>query len=343
MKHLSLILVIFIGLSARSLAGNPIDSLEQTNANLTVEKKIELYRKHLTLQNAEENTFYHGLINQLNNSFQAKAIQTHHTKTSILIYSILIITLCIFCLLLIYIIRQFLQLYHKEKQNREQTQILLDNTEDINTTKARFLQEISYKIRTPLNSVMGLSDILANNPELIEPEDIKKISETIQSNSQELQQLVNAVLDLSRLESGMMKYNLSDYSLKQICQDAISIVRMHSEHPIGEIAFDDQIGDAKDTINTDVTRLTQLLSEMLYLPKKEEKKGTDEKVTLTLDFCKENTSSLFVKITNSPMALYAEEESLNSIRQKIAQLLIEHFGGTFCIQSADITFTYPLK
>ena len=48
MKHLSLILVIFIGLSARSLAGNPIDSLEQTNANLTVEKKIELYRKHLT-------------------------------------------------------------------------------------------------------------------------------------------------------------------------------------------------------------------------------------------------------------------------------------------------------
>ena len=190
---------------------------------------------------------------------------------------------------------------------------------------------------------MGLSDILANNPELIEPEDIKKISETIQSNSQELQQLVNAVLDLSRLESGMMKYNLADYSLKLICQDAISIVRLHNEHPIGEIAFDDQIGDAKDTINTDVTRLTQILSEMLYLPKKEEKKGTDEKVTLTLDFCKEKTSSLFVKITNSPMALYAEEESLNSIRQKIAQLLIEHFGGTFCIQSADITFTYPLK
>lgn len=345
MKQLILILFILIGLSANSLANNPIDSLEQTNANLSVEKKIELYRKHLTLQNAEENSFYHELINQLNNSFQAKAIQTHHTKTSILIYSILIIALCIFGLLLIYIIRQYLQLHQTEKRNREQTQMLLDNTEDINTTKARFLQEISYKIRTPLNSVMGLSEILANNPELIEPEDVKKISETIQNNSQELQKLVNAVLDLSRLESGMMKYNLSDYSLRQICQDAISIVRLHNEQPqpVDRISFDDRTGNTRDTINTDVTRLTQILSEMLSSSWQREKDEAHKEVVLTLAVCKENPSYLLVKVKNSPMTLHVDEESLNSIRQKIAQLFIEHFGGTFHIESADIIFTYPLK
>jgi len=43
------------------------------------------------------------------------------------------------------------------------------------------------------------------------------------------------------------------------------------------------------------------------------------------------------------MTKNAEEDSLNSIRQKIAQLFIEHFGGTFSIQSEDIVFTYPLK
>ena len=66
-------------------------------------------------------------------------------------------------------------------------------------------------------------------------------------------------------------------------------------------------------------------------------------VCINLSVCKENGAFLQVEVKHSPMTRNADEDSLNSIRQKIAQLLIEHFGGTFSIQSEDILFTYPLK
>lgn len=343
MKRIYLILCLIIGLSGPLFAQNPVDSLEQASVHLSAKERLEIYREHLALQDAEENSFYHSLINQLNNSFQAKAIQTRHTRSYALIYSLLIVVLLFLCAFLMYNVQRILHLYRTEKENREQTRKLLMSTEDINTTKARFLQEISYKIRTPLNSVMGLSEILANNPELIEAEDVKSISEAIQANSQELQQLVNAVLDLSRLESGMTKYSLSDYSLTQICQDAISIVRLHDDTGSVRIDFNHALKETKDTIHTDVTRLTQILSEMLHTPLYKMEQGRGKHVSISLSECKENSHFLHVEIKNSPMTRNADEDSLNSIRQKIAQLFIEHFGGTFSIQSEDITFTYPLK
>jgi len=343
MKRIYLILFLIMGVTGSTLANTPIDSLEQAVANLPTKEKITQYREHLAFQNAEENAFYHDLINQLNNSFQAKALQTRYTKTSSLIYGVLILILIALGLFLMHTIRRMVHLYRSEQKNQEKIHELLMNTEDINTTKARFLQEISYKIRTPLNSVMGLSEILANNPDLIEAKDVKAISEAIQNNSQELQQLVNAVLDLSRLESGMMKYSLSDYSLTQICQDAISIIRLHDDTKIIQIDFNTTVEEGKDTIHTDVVRLTQILSEMLHTPLHKVEQTEGNHASINLSECKESSSFIQVEIKNSPMTKNAEEDSLNSIRQKIAQLFIEHFGGTFSIQSEDIVFTYPLK
>lgn len=344
MKQLYITLLMIVGLASNIFANKTLDSLEQANANLPVDTRIELYREHLTQQNAEENAFYHNLINQLNNSFQAKEIQTRHAKTSFLIYCFLIATISISAIFLMYILQRSSMLYRKEEQNRKKIQELLMNTEDINTAKARFLQEISYKIRTPLNSVMGLSEVLSNKPGIIDPEDIKIISETIQINSQELQLLVNAVLDLSRLESGMMKYNLSDYSLSQICQDAIDIVHLHNEEkaPL-RLRFNNSVPSGTDTIHTDVARLTQTISEMLHTPLHKVAFSEEEETCINLSICKENRQVLCVEIKNSPMTQNADEDSLNSIRQKNAQLFIEHFGGSFNIQLKDITFTYPLN
>ncbi len=346
MKRFYLILALTIGVILNVSAINVVDSLEKNFSKFPIEEKIEHYENYLSLQSAEENAFYHELINQLNSSFQAKNIQTRYSKTFTLIYSVLIIVLGGLFFFIISATLRIMQLYRIEKVNKKRTQELLSKTEDINNIKAQFLQDISYKIRTPLNSVMGLSEVLANNPELINPEDIRTVAETIQDNSQKLQQLVNAVLDLSRLESGMMKYNLSDYSLTQICQDAISIVRMHSESATIDIPLDNKIGTASDIIHTDVSRLTQILSEMLdnssHLSLNKQN-GSKSETHLILEFCQENDTNLRVTIKNSPMTLDAEEDSLNSIRQKIAQLYIEHFGGSFCIQTEDIVFTYPLK
>ena len=124
MKQLYLIFALIMGLTQSVSAKNSADSLELAYPNLSVEEKIKLYNDHLSMQSAEENAYYHGLINQLNNSFQAKAIQTRYSKTFTLIYSVLIVVLCVFFIIITMAVRRIFVLYRIEKQNRKKIQEL---------------------------------------------------------------------------------------------------------------------------------------------------------------------------------------------------------------------------
>lgn len=78
--------------------------------------------------------------------------------------------------------------------------------EEANEMKNRFLSNISYHIRIPLNGVVGFSQLIASEPNM--PDELRKVLFHHQKNSEELMRLVNDVLDLSRLEAGMMKFNI---------------------------------------------------------------------------------------------------------------------------------------
>lgn len=338
MKRIHILLIIATGWLTVTIGHAQTDSI----AHLSVDEQLELYHTQLQQQKQQKSTTYHEYINQLSNTFQSKAIQTEHNKLKSLFYIGLLVGLsgCIF--FLSFIIYKSHNIYKKLRQTQAQTRLLLENTEDINTAKARFLKEVSYKIRTPLNTVMGFSEILAENPELIDPEDLRTISDSIQSNSQELQQLVNAVLDLSRLESGMMKYDLSDYSLTQICQDAVSIICLREGNG-RVIGFSNSIVSGHDRIHTDVSRLTQIISGMLQKPASSATENSQEEASIHLSICKENAKSASVEIRRAPILSNTSKDSLGSIRLQIARLFIEHFGGSFSIESENILFTYPLK
>lgn len=76
--------------------------------------------------------------------------------------------------------------------------------------KSAFLANISHEIRTPLNSIVGFSNLIT---ETDDPEEISKFQEVIQSNSDLLLQLVNDVLDLSKIESETMVFIREDFDL----------------------------------------------------------------------------------------------------------------------------------
>lgn len=87
---------------------------------------------------------------------------------------------------------------------------------------------MSYNIRIPLNNVVGFSQLLSTDNELDE-EERKEYSGIIQTNSGELIQLVNDVLDLSRLEANMMKFQLQDCNVKEWCNELGCLIQMRSE------------------------------------------------------------------------------------------------------------------
>lgn len=238
--------------------------------------------------------------------------------------------LCIAYMFRINLIRKALKISEKEtlKATRQ--------TEMANEMKNRFLSNMSHAIRVPLNGVLGFSQIIANGEEM-DDDTRKEYAEIIKQNTEQLMELVNNVLDLSRLEAGMMKFQLSDYDVVQLCSDALGGARMHN--PNLHIHFQHSIEEY--TINTDCNRMMQLIISTLICP------GTSLKVEREIQFTlTKNGENLCFKVTNSPLAdlRYANQDT--ALRNDVNQLLLKHFGGTYQVMAGSqegptILFTYP--
>ena len=96
---------------------------------------------------------------------------------------------------------------------------MTDEVELANSAKERFLSNISTSISQPLDEVVGNSLLLASERQ-IEDQQRVAISEVINKTSSDLMQLINNILDLSRLEAGMMRFILSDVEIFSLIQDA---------------------------------------------------------------------------------------------------------------------------
>lgn len=131
--------------------------------------------------------------------------------TALVIVGIVLAILIVFMLRISHV-RKALEL--SEKETRKATRM----AEEANEMKNRFLSNMSYHIRIPLNGVVGFSQLIASESNMTD-EVRKEYSSIIQKNSEELMRLVNDVLDLSRLEAGMMKFNIQEYGLTELCNE----------------------------------------------------------------------------------------------------------------------------
>ena len=136
-------------------------------------------------------------------------------------------------------------------------------TEEANEMKGNFLANMSYNIRVSLNNVLGFSQIITQENENISDEEWKEYSEIIQTNSNDLINMVNNVLDLSRLEAGKTKWQIQEYDIIILCSDVISMLRMQDG---GKIDLDFQTDIESLLIPVDVARFTQLLLSTLTYP-----------------------------------------------------------------------------
>ena len=153
--------------------------------------------------------------------------------------------------------------------------------------------------------------------------------------------MVNDVLDLSRLEANMMKFQLQDYSVEEWCSELSCMIGMRSEGQIN-LKLHAQVEGVR--IHTDINRLTQIVINMLLCPN-ECKEVREVVMTLTYDVDRNELSG---RVENSPLVA-PEFSALQkvSVQQKINQLFFEHFGGTYRIEETSseappvLVFTYP--
>jgi len=152
---------------------------------------------------------------------------------------------------------------HLEELVEERTvdmQIARDVAEHANAAKSEFLSRMSHELRTPLNAILGFEQLLRNNPE--EP-----LTEMQADNISEIQQagkhllvLVNEVLDLSRIESGLMDVNIESVPIVPMIETCLSQLQplAAQRHIAIEFSFNKTC-----EVKADRTRLTQVLLNLL--------------------------------------------------------------------------------
>jgi PAS domain S-box-containing protein len=107
-----------------------------------------------------------------------------------------------------------LQLLEIEAESRHEA-------ERANEIKTRFLAMISHELRTPLTSIKGFTTTLLAEDVIWEPEEQRDFIQTIEQEANRLQELIDHLLDLSRLEAGMLPIALGPHSLQEIIADVL--------------------------------------------------------------------------------------------------------------------------
>lgn len=136
------------------------------------------------------------------------------------------IIICMSVTFLIVILLCSAQLNHVKK-NRAELALAKEDAERANDAKSNFLARMSHDIRTPMNGIMGMTRIAKEN--VSEPKKVEFALDKIDSASNQLKNLINDVLDLSKLESGKTilsyePFNINDIitNLRDVFSEAIA-------------------------------------------------------------------------------------------------------------------------
>ena len=145
------------------------------------------------------------------------------------------------------------------RQNYSQLEEAVKEAEKANMAKTQFLANMSHEIRTPLNAISGMIDLLAFTKLDYEQ---KQFIEMLKASTSSLVEIINSVLDLSKIEAGKFEINLSDFDLKKILSRVINELtiscnqkKLYFEYFIDEDIPFNLIGDA--------VKLNQILTNLI--------------------------------------------------------------------------------
>ena len=146
------------------------------------------------------------------------------------------------------------------EQSRRRLEEALENEERANAAKSTFLASMSHDIRTPLNAVIGLTNLA-----LYSAEDSKKVTECLEkisNSSQLLLGLINDVLDMSKIESGKMQLAEAEFELGEWLEGVVTVTQ--SQTSVRGQRFDVNVWDiTHELLCGDTVRLGQVLTNVL--------------------------------------------------------------------------------
>ena len=169
---------------------------------------------------------------------------------------VLLILLAFFSLIKVQRSSQMVKL---EQETNKELNRLRAAAETANAAKSTFLNNMSHDIRTPMNAIIGFTNIaLKQNPK---PE-VKACLDKISDSSEHLLALINDVLDISRIESGKVQYTPAPVDIAEVSESVLTI--MYGYLSNRDITFQTELGQPQTRyVLTDAVRVREVLVNIL--------------------------------------------------------------------------------
>jgi signal transduction histidine kinase/CheY-like chemotaxis protein len=225
--------------------------------------------------------------------------------------------------------------YSEEKINMESTQrAVLNILEDYSEAKEKaeestklkeaFLANMSHEIRTPMNAIIGFSDILSKG-DLAEKE--MEYVRTIKTAGENLLTIINDILDISKIEAGMMTFEEHTFCVKDIFKSLSVMLMGRAQEKQLELVF---TCDAlvPDTLLGDPTRLTQIIINLAGNAIKFTQKG---RIRVAVEVLRYEQDITWLEFTVRDTGIGISPDKLDHIFERFRQAeshITRKYGGT---------------
>ncbi|MCM8536340.1 MAG: ATP-binding protein [Lentisphaeraceae bacterium] len=152
---------------------------------------------------------------------------------------------------------QLLMVNEQLNDQKEKSKALLAQAENASKMKAQFLAVMSHEMRTPLNAVIGFTDILLDESLTTEQ---RGMLSTVKRSGNSLLSIINDVLDLTKIEANAMEVESIPFNLEDIVYDAVEMAKAKLSDSSLELNVD--MGDVYPITVGDPTKLRQILTNL---------------------------------------------------------------------------------
>ena len=253
--------------------------------------------------------------------------------------------------------QQLTQQAEELQKQKEALQKAKEEAEQASEFKSQFLANMSHELRTPLNSIILLSKLLQESKnECLDEDDVKKAA-VIHKAGKELLELINEILDMSKIESGNMEVEFIEIDSNELLSDLKALFEPVAKEKQLRFIVEDNF---KGSFVSDKAKLSQVLKNLLGNAFKFTKQGE-----VSLKLFKENEELKFI-VKDTGIGIPQEKQHLifeafkqvdGSISRQyggtglglsISKKMIEMLGGTIHVVSTEgegttFTVTVPLK
>ena len=250
----------------------------------------------------------------------------------------------------------------RERRMNQTLSQALQVAKSANEAKSNFLSNISHDIRTPMNAMLGFSALLGKNAD--NPDKVREYAKKITSSGNHLLNLINDVLDMSKIESGKTSLNLTEFRLAELIEEIHTLVMPQMRMKKLDFELRSK-GSLPEVIVADRMRINQILLNLLSNAIKYTPEGGS--VTLTVEGRQKNVRNMahlgftvedngygmsaeFMEKIFEPFAREKDERKSGiqgtGLGMAITQNIVDLLGGTISVESSPgqgSTFSVDLE